>query len=96
MIELNYKDIKIEVEVRKAIDEDIFYFLSKLDLSFLEPLLLKEYKNNFHFRFNPISMTKAMILKKLKGMKSFEELYNNLKPNPDKAKLIGFDKKIPR
>jgi len=95
MHELNYKDLKIEVEIRKAIDDDIFLFLSKLDLSILKPLLLREYKNDFHFKFDPISMTKTIILMKLKNMKSFEELYDYLKSNPDGSKLIGFNKKIP-
>ena len=95
MNELNYKYLKIEVDIKRAVDDDIFHFLSKLDLSILEPLLLREYQNDFHFKFDPIPMTKAIILMKLKDMKSFEELYDYLKSNPDGSKLIGFNKKIP-
>jgi len=46
MHELNYKDLKIEVEIRNTVDDDIFLFLSKLDLSILEPLLLREYNRD--------------------------------------------------
>ena len=70
-------------------------FLSKLDLSSLEPLLLREYENDFHFRFNPVSMAKAIILKKLKSMKSFEELYDYLKSHPNVVKLLGFNGRLP-
>ncbi len=70
-------------------------FVRKLDLSSLEPLLLREYENDFHFRFNPVSMAKAIILKKLKDMKSFEELYDYLKSHPNEARLLGFNGRLP-
>jgi len=34
-------------------------------------------------------MAGAIILKKLKGMKSFGELYDYLKTHPDETKLLG-------
>jgi len=91
MYELKYKVTKDRVEdvVRGVLESeplDIVSFLSKLDLLHLPCLLLKEYEKDF--KFDPVSMAKAAILKKIKGMKSFEELHRFLKDNPDKAKLL--------
>jgi len=73
---------------------EISEFLRDLDLKNLKDLVLRGYQNDYHFRFPPMAMIKAIILMRLKKIKSFPKLADYLMVNKHAVNL-GFNIKKP-
>ena len=84
---INPKHEKAPVEISE--------FLKELDLSTIENLVLRNYKNDYHSRFPPMAMTKSIILMRHKKIKSFPKLADYLIVNKECAANLGFDTKKP-
>ena len=66
-------------------------FLSYLDLSAIVPLISEKYANNDrHYRHDPQAMLKALILRRVLGLRWHTDLERYLKGHPDEAKMLGF------
>lgn len=67
-------------------------FLSYLDLSAIIPLISEKYANNDrHYRHDPQAMFKALILRRLLGMRWHTDLERYFQGHPDEAKTLGFN-----
>jgi len=94
----------LEGEVKSAferIKEDEIkaaYFLSLLKLEPIEDRLLDLYKawtGDGRVRFQPMAVIKSILLKNLKGIRSYQQLINYLCSHPEESELLGFDKFLP-
>ncbi len=66
-------------------------FLSYLDLSCAMPVIWGKYANNdWHYRHDPQAMLKALILRRLLGMRWHTDLERYLDGHPEEARIIGF------
>jgi hypothetical protein len=66
-------------------------FLAQLDLSCTLPALSTKYlDNDKHFRHDPQAMLKALILRRLLGLRWYTDLERYLLGHPDEADMLGF------
>jgi len=66
-------------------------FLSYLDLNAIVPLISEKYANNDrHYRHDPQAMFKALILRRLRGIRWHTDLERYFQGQPDEAKMLGF------
>jgi hypothetical protein len=66
-------------------------FLSYMDLSPVLPVFAKKYvDNDCHYRHDPQAMLKALILRRLLGLRWHTDLERYLQGHPDEAKMLGF------
>ena len=71
-------------------------FLSYLDLSKVMAKIDERYgTKDWHYRYSPEAMLKALILKYIKGLRWDTTLVRYLKKHPEEAKQLGFNGKIP-
>ncbi len=70
---------------------EISEFLKELDLNNIKELVLRGYQNDYHFRYPPMAMIKAIILMRLKKLKSFPKLADYLVANKEQAINLGFN-----
>jgi len=67
-------------------------FLSCLDLSAILPVIAEKYvDNDRHYRHDPQAMFKALILRRLLGLRWHTDLERYFQGHPDEARAIGFN-----
>jgi hypothetical protein len=67
-------------------------FLSCLDLSAILPVFAEKYvDNDRHYRHDPQAMFKALILRRLLGLRWHTDLERYFKGHPDEVRAIGFN-----
>ena len=91
-------------EIRRAfeqIEEDetrVAAVLSLLPLRPIEELLRNRYKTwtyDGRLKLHPMAMIRAMLLKELKGIRSYQQLIAYLFSNPEESRLVGFKGLLP-
>jgi len=94
----------LEKEIERAfeqVDEDeirVAYVLSLLHLQPIEKRLFNHYKTwlgDRRIRFLPMAVIKSMLLRELKGIRSYQQLITYLCRNPDESALLGYNKFLP-
>jgi len=94
----------LEEEIKQAIEQvsveetRVAYVLSQLHLEPIEKKLFNRYKTwvgDGRLRFHPMAVIKAMLMKDLKSISSFQLLISYLCSNPEEGKLLGFDMFLP-
>ena len=94
----------LEGEIQAAfeqINEDktrVAYVLSLLHLEPIEQRLFNRYRTwtgDGRLKFAPMAVIKSMLLKKLKGIRSYQKLITYLSSKPEESTLLGFDKFLP-
>ena len=88
---LTQEQLEIIKEMDRETPMDLEGLIECLDLSFLEFTLSKYYTNDYHFRFPPMAMLKAVIYFKLKGYKFLQQFHRELLISRTLADSIGFD-----
>ncbi len=94
----------LEEEIKKAFEQADQYetrpalILSLLPLKPIEEMLFKKYKTwtgDGRRKFPPMAVMKAMLLKELKGIRSYQQLVAYLCHNPVESRLLGFERFLP-
>lgn len=84
-------DFSFVEEMHKEAPVNLEGLIANLDLSFLEFTLSKYYVNDYHFRFPPIAMMKAIVYYKLKSYQFLTVLFKELLSSDTLADSLGFE-----
>ena len=94
----------LEEEIKKAFEQvapdetRVAFMLSLLSLKPIEEKLLRNYKispSDKRLKFPPIAVLRSILLKKLKGINSSQQLIAYLFTNPEESRLLGFERFLP-